>query len=363
MAEVENAVTRPHWEPRHEWESRVKFVEDNVGDHGLEKAVTLSIVWANMKFLGCSYPQGTEKLVDKYPVPSFEELKARRRVKESLKRGMSGDDSPTSPKKAKLDTDTITDVSSLIATIRSQSEKSHQGGGGGGGGGFIPEFDKELSRRVPRLIQTVANAVCLCKECLGEESIGDTERVKSMLQKYVNSNDSSFKFEFKEDTIAPIGADSQEGGYKCTLLINGESIAEKVTAEKNKSKTAVSAEVLKMADDWQEAHGKPSCPKLAAQYDANPQQPKQYREEYDGASGTPSRHYDYNRGGNSYYNQQRRGRGYNSSYQQSPGEQQRSKYSSEYYMPPPGRATLSGGRSGRGYNSGGRGYQYGGSRY
>ena len=351
VAEVENAVKRPHWEPRHEWESRVKFVEDNVGDHGLEKAVTLSIVWANMKFLGCSYPPGTEKLVNNYPVPSFDELRARRRAKESLKRGTSSGDTPTSPKKAKLD-DTITDVSSLISTIRSQSEKSQQGGGGG----FIPEYDKELAKRVPRLIQTVANAVCLCKECIGEESSSDTERMKSMLQKYANSKDNSFKFEFKEDTIAQAIADSQEG-YKCTLLINGESVAEKVTAEKVESKSAVSAEVLKMADDWQEAHGKPSCPKLAAQY-AN-SQPKQYTEEYDGASGTPSRYSEYNRGGrNSYYNQQQRGRGYN---YQSPSEQ-RSRYSSEYFMPPPARPP-SGGRSGRGYNGGGRGYQYGGPRY
>lgn len=359
MAEVENAVKRPHWEPRHEWESRVKFVEDNVGDHGLEKAVTLSIVWANMKFLGCSYPPGTEKLVSNYPVPSFEELRARRRAKESLKRGMSGGggDTPTSPKKAKLDNDAITDVSSLIATIRSQSEKNQQGGGGGG---FIPEYNKELSRRVPRLIQTIANAVCLCKECIGEESAGDSERVKSMLQKYIDSKDSSFKFEFKEVMIT---GDSQES-YKCTLLVNGEPIAEKVTAGKGESKTAVSVEVLKMADDWQEAHGKPPCPKLAAQYASSPH-PEQYTEEYDGgAGGTPaSRYSEYNRGGggNSYYNRPQRGRGYN---YQSPGErQQRSpRYSSEYYMPPPARPP-SGGRNGRGYNSGGRGYQYGGPRY
>ena len=29
-AMVDEAVTRPHWEPRHEWEARVKFVKDNV---------------------------------------------------------------------------------------------------------------------------------------------------------------------------------------------------------------------------------------------------------------------------------------------------------------------------------------------
>ena len=351
MAEVEQAVKRPHWEPRHEWESRVKFVEDNVGDHGLEKAVTLSIVWANMKFLGCSYPPGTEKLVGNYLVPSFDELKARRRAKEALKRGMSGDDSPTSPKKAKVDnTITAADVSSLISSIRSQSE--------GGSGGFIPEYDEKLSKRVPRLLQTIANAVCICKECIGEESIGAAERVTSMLQKYANSKDDSFNFEFKEDTITQDSAGATDGGssYSCTLMINGESITEKVTSEKEKSKSVMSTEVLKMADDWQEACGKPSCPKLAAQY-ANSR--PQYTEEYDGSSGTPSRYPGYNREmpGNSY-NQQQGGRRYN---HQSPHDQ-RSRYSSEYYMPPPARPPR-GGWGGQGYNSGGRGYSGGGRGY
>lgn len=40
LADVENTVNRPHWEPRHEWESRMKFMEDNLAGYGLEKAIS-----------------------------------------------------------------------------------------------------------------------------------------------------------------------------------------------------------------------------------------------------------------------------------------------------------------------------------
>lgn len=335
MAEVEKAVKRPHWEPRHEWESRIKFVEDNMADHGLEKAVTLSIVWANMKFLGCSYPPGTEKLVASYPVPPLEELKARRKAKEALERGQSCGDCPTSPKRAKLD-DTVSDVSSLISSIRTQSEKNQQSS-------FIPEYDEELSKTVPPIVQTVANAICMCKECIGQNGNGATERATLMLQKYADSKDSTFSFEFREDTV--VQAFSSADGYKCALLINGELVIEKLTVGKDESKGAVSAEFLKMADDWQEACGKPPCPNLARHVNSQPQRAYEY------GQYTPSR---YERDQGNVYNH-RQGGHYNSWSSNEHG----SRYSSsEYYMPPPQGS----GRGGRGY--GGRGgYQYRGPRY
>ena len=345
MAEVEKAVKRPHWEPRHEWESRVKFVEDNVGDHGLEKAIALSIVWANMTFLGCSYPSGTEKLVGNYQAPSFDELRARRRAKDALKRGTSDSGSPTNSKKAKIE-ETALDVSSLISTIRTQSERNQIGVGDG----FVPERDEKLSKRVPQMIQAVADAVCICQQCIGGKDVNTSEKVKSMLQMYSDSKDDAFNFEFKDD---------QDGnnGYKCSLHINNNPVVEKTASGKEEAMGVMSAEVLKMVDDWQEAHRKPSCPNLAAQY-ANSQ--SRYTEEYD---GTPSRYSGFNQSRGNSYHQQRREKSYNS--YQSPGNQ-RSRYSSEYSMPPPARP-LSGGRysSGgqSGYNGGGRGYQYSGSRY
>lgn len=78
-AAVEEVVKQGTWEPRHEWESRVMFIEDNVDRYGLEKATTLSMVWANMHFLGCSYPPRTEALVAHYPLPDMDTLRARRK--------------------------------------------------------------------------------------------------------------------------------------------------------------------------------------------------------------------------------------------------------------------------------------------
>ena len=71
--QLSEVVARPLWEPRHEWESRVKFVEDHIAEYSLEKATNLSIVWANMKFLECSYPPGTEAMVthSRHNYPSF----------------------------------------------------------------------------------------------------------------------------------------------------------------------------------------------------------------------------------------------------------------------------------------------------
>lgn len=389
LAEVENAVKRPHWEPRHEWESRVKFVEDNVADYGLEKAISLSIVWANMKFLGCSYPPGTERQVSSYPLPPLEELKARRKAKQSLKRGLSGGESP---KRIKLD-DTISDVSSLISSIRSQSENQQSSGV------FFLEYDETLSKKVPRSIQVVANKVCLCKDCIGCDGVN--ERAMRLMQKYADSEDSSFRFEFNEETVPQ--AFGPEDGYKCTLLINGELVIEKLVAHKKDSKSYVSTALLKMADDWQEAHGKPACPNLNQSADSQQQCADEYHSTY---NNTPSRN-TYNRGRGNMYDQRRgntynqgRGntynRGHGNTYKQGHGNtyshrwgdhyprqsqsQDGSRYNTQdYFMPPPQSARRSGhGNSGgQGYggygNSGGHGYggrgnsggsyQYGSPRY
>ena len=370
LAEVENAVKRPHWEPRHEWESRVKFVEDNLADYGLEKAISLSIVWANMKFLGCSYPPGTERQVNSYPLPPLEELKARRKAKQSLKRGLSGEESAVTPKRTKLD-DTILDVSSLISSIRSQSENQQSSGV------FVLEYDETLSKNVPQSIQVVANKVCLCKDCIGCDGVN--EKATRLLQKYANSEDSSFRFEFNEETVPQAFAPAD--GYKCTLFINGDSVIEKLVACNKDSKSYVSAALLKMADDWQEARGKPACPNLTQPADS--QQQQQRTAEYHGTyNNTPSRS-TYDRGRGSTYNRGRGNtynRGHGNTYDQGLGNtydhrwgdhhsrqspsQDRSRFnnSQDYFMPPPQSAR----RSGRGYgghgNSGG-GYQYGSPRY
>ena len=288
--DVEGAVMRPLWEPKHEWEARVKFVEDHSGDHGLEKAINLSLVWANMKFLGCSYPGGTEALVAHYPLPSLEELRARRKCKNSIakyKKKAAGYD----------------EVSALLTSIHTQSS---------------------IRATHPQL-QVIANETCLCKECL---VLPDNEtycnKGLKVLEHLKKSRD-NFEYEFSESEVQP-------GSKVWSLTLNGE-----VVLKRDTDKSAVLEDFVKMLDNWQEANQKPACPSVA-----NSQQPsasgndtsQTYSDYYSNSSpyqggyqgsrdssyqGTPRRGY-----GSPYQNSSRGGRG--SPYQDTPRRGRGSPY-------------------------------------
>ena len=49
--------------------ARVEFIEDHIDKYGYDRALSLSVVWANVKFLKCRYPPEAEELVQGYPVP------------------------------------------------------------------------------------------------------------------------------------------------------------------------------------------------------------------------------------------------------------------------------------------------------
>ena len=218
----EDKVPRPLWEPRNEWESRVKFVEDNIKDYGLEKALNLSLVWANMKFLGCKYPPGTEHLVQYYPVPSREELKLRRKSVKSV--------STPAP--------SFEEVSALLSSAHTQS-----------------------SLRATHLhIQTIANELCLCKECLKQEagkSESFTRRGMAILDCY-KKQESNFTYD-----ILQRQQDLPEEAW--TLKINGD-----VALERNGSMAKLMEEFVKVVHNWQEANQKPPCPVLAKQIQDDP---------------------------------------------------------------------------------------------
>lgn len=52
-----------------EWMARIEFIEDHIDKYGYDRALSLSMAWANVKFLKCRYPPETEELVQGYPVP------------------------------------------------------------------------------------------------------------------------------------------------------------------------------------------------------------------------------------------------------------------------------------------------------
>lgn len=219
VADVEGAVTRPLWEPRHEWEARVKFVEDNVADHDLEKAVNLSLVWANMKFLGCRYPAGTEAMVSDYPEPSYKELRARRKCKDSVanfKRRSSKDGHSAS----------FEEVSALLSSIHTQSS----------------------IKATPLQLQAIANKLCLCKECL---EVTETDSYSNKGVKILEQLKGTWKdFNYELINLNEVWS----------LVINSEVVLNGCT-----TKISALENFVKMLNNWQEANQKPACPKVASQ--------------------------------------------------------------------------------------------------
>ena len=57
------AVHRCNWESDFQWKSRLQFIENWKGYFSESRLAGLSMVWANMKFLGCKYPPKVEELI------------------------------------------------------------------------------------------------------------------------------------------------------------------------------------------------------------------------------------------------------------------------------------------------------------
>ena len=307
-SEVTRLVEQPLWEPRHEWESRVKFVEDYLPDYGLEKAINLSLVWANMNFLGCSYPPGTESLVKSYPLPSLEELAERRKK--------------TSFKPATTPSESFAEVSALLSSARMRSS---------------------VKATHPQ-IQTIANEMCLCTECLGQaKDMNESSSRKGVeiLESY-KKIDKSFKHELMQKL------DQQSEGW--TLVLNGEVVLDSL-----ESVSHLMGQFVRILHNWQEANQKPPCPALANQQVAEtissgypyPQQPRYGgRSEYGGAdhyqSGTGYHQHGNYEGGGSYQGNESYQQGGNyqggGSYQGNGSYQQGGNYQGGSYHGSPGYA-------------------------
>ena len=268
-------VPRPIWEPRHEWQSRVKFVEDNLADYGVEKALNLSLVWANMNFLGCRYPSGTEHLVQSYPVPSFDELKQRRRKSKGIPKPETS----------------FAEVTALLSSAHTQS----------------------ILKATHLEIQTIANELCLCKECLKQEP-GKTESFSRKGMKILEcykQQDATFVYDVSQK-------DNQTEEV-WTLTLNGA-----VALERNGSMGQLMEEFVKILHNWQEANQKPPCPLLAKQLEegspADTSNTDQHNQSYGAAYD--SRHSGY---GSSGY-ETPDGRRMGGAYQGSPGYSDKSGY-------------------------------------
>lgn len=261
-------VKRSAWEPRHEWESRLLFVEDNLDRFGLERAIHLSLIWANVNFLGCSYPAHTQELVSDYPIPDPDLLQTEREKREKMWRKRSGSgggrrDRDTEPesKRTRTDQNTSSDTTynssadeadlpfedisqhleALISTIRKQHEKKSEHERGGGGGG----------NEIPQEVLKMIRAMCMCSLCF---CVGTSRssQLNSIIQRYVARFDKTFKHDF---------AFSEEQGItKCRFLINGHFITDGQDENKKVAKQKAAERFIQLVNSYYREHGKPCCP-------------------------------------------------------------------------------------------------------
>lgn len=263
---VEDSVERHLWEPLHEWESRVKFVEDNLDTHGMEKAIHLSILWANMNFLGCRYPARTQALVSHYPLPSMDELRERRShrpkkrtLEDRNSQDNEGVDGPPDTKKNKPGPSRA-EVSALISSIRSETEQNH-----------ASSDDDNKSRTTVGELETIASKTCLCEKCLGKVDNATSKAIR-ILERYstVCSGPFTHTFTFSESASSHV----------CGLVINGTVVIERTGSKKKDAKTAAAIELVQRVEEWQEANQLPPCMNVKKQ--PPPSQPP-----YGGASQPP----------------------------------------------------------------------------
>ncbi len=268
---VENSVKRLPWEARHEWESRVKFVEDNSDAYGLEKAINLSLVWSNMKFLGCSYPPRVEEKVAHYPLPDLSTLRSRRKQGEGSQRS-SGQSKPTGKRDEARDFDRArqdkrkraydtTDsgeadlphelfsesaiaakVDALIAAVRKQTEPEAK------------TLTRPPSSHTPAILQEIGKVVCLCDACLGQSEPSAIQRLNTVVQRYRNQG-KNLEHSFESSLAGPSSS-------SWSLLLNGVQVGKSVHGKKKTvAKNDIAEEVMEMLLRYQESHGMPPCPK------------------------------------------------------------------------------------------------------
>ena len=302
---LEDSVERALWEPLHEWESRIKFVEDNLDTHGMEKAVHLSILWGNMNFLGCRYPAHTEALVSHYPLPSMDELRERRSdrpkkrtLEDRSSQDNEGVDGP--PDKKNKPGPSRAEVSALISSIRSKTEQNQPS---------YSSSDQDKHSTPMGEVERIASKTCLCEKCLGKVD-GLTSKGIRILERYSTVCSAPFTHTFTFSESAH--------GHVCGLVINGTTVIERTGPKKKDAKTAAATELVQRVEGWQEANQLPPCTNVRKQ----PLAPPPSRPPYGGSSqppyGSPSQppyggssYPSYAEPkGNSYYMPPPRGRGY-----------------------------------------------------
>ena len=268
-------VKRHPWEARHEWEARLDFVEDRLEAFGLQKALNLSMVWANIHFLGCSYPPNTEAMVAGY----------RPRETGSPKRKRSSNDASGSSSKyprTENDNRVVADtVSALISSVRREarvveeegegewegkkmdaSDEGPAGGvegageeeGEGEGEGEGSEGNDVITVEVPAFVPQIADKMCLCVECVGNVKREHPVTILDVVfNRYRTKYSPSFTYEYVFSNVS--------NKFRCVLTVGGKPGTDTVLSCKKDAKRFVAEQFLLALRRYQLTHGEPPCPK------------------------------------------------------------------------------------------------------
>ena len=221
------------WESRHEWVARISFIEDHLPTYEFERALSLSMVWANMKFLGCRYPSATEQLVMHYTVPETDKSRSfpangcyvinAEDFPDGIPLGSltrDGYDDGEAVDKEENDSDTATQVSMLISNIRERVETEK----------------KQGDVKPPATISPEVSEI-FCKLVL-PQVISKEDHPVSVLTVSCQKANMTLSFAFKEH-IDKTSKHPTIIGYQATILINdaivgkGDSYSTKKDAKKH----------------------------------------------------------------------------------------------------------------------------------
>lgn len=247
-------------------------MKDNLEKYGLEKAIHLSLVWANTNFLGCSYPSHTQELVSEYPQPDQDSLRSERKKREQSERkvresGGGGSGEREGTKRVKVNQDETEDTSSkeglcgnhdssaeetdasfeqvslqvdaLISAIRRQHEKKAE------------EKMKQGDANIPQEVLKMLRSMCMCNQCF-TPGTSPSSLVNSYFQRYLARFDKKFKYNFSFNE----GSTTTE----CKFTINGQIIAETRGENKKFAKQRSAEHFLKLVNSYYQQQGKPCCP-------------------------------------------------------------------------------------------------------
>ena len=217
------------WESKREWVARISFIEDHLPTYGFERALSLSMVWANMKFLGCRYPDATERLVMHYNVPETDKSREfpssgcyvinAEDFPDGIPLGSltrDGDEIETVEKEDN-DSDTATQVSMLISNIRERVETQSD--------------VKPAATITPEMSE-------ICHKLVLPQVISQEEHPVSILTVSCQKANLTLSFAFKEH-VDKASKHPTIIGYQATILIDdtivgkGDSYSTKKDAKKH----------------------------------------------------------------------------------------------------------------------------------